>query len=74
MVDIDDSSLQADSWPMLVGMRVGRHWVLFCIDQMSQLNPYNDSIINIVLNSVIIVVVVIIMEVRLNRVQVFVRI
>ena len=43
MVDVDDSSLQADSAQIRwLGLRVGGHLALFYIHQMNRVNSRND--------------------------------
>ena len=49
MVNVDDSSLLADSRPKSVGfvlklLRVGSHLALFYINQMNWVNFYNDFV------------------------------
>ena len=66
MVDIDDSSLQANSQPNTrLGLRVGGRLALFYIHQMNRMNSRNDhghddSTINVVLVIIIIIIIIII--------------
>lgn len=43
--DVDDSSLQGDSLPNLVGLTVSGHLVLFYIHRMNQVNSRNEFVI-----------------------------